>query len=688
MYFGKPNNETTNTSTTETTDKLTGSTNEIVVELSCDEHTKEVGCNAPSFINAVWGRTRLYKGHLAFTKQLSGKCQAPPNDEESDLIDLQMQGSQAGPFFVYNSSGYRDLHVFADPVTKNVVRLMLFPNGTNESVEVPKPIHIGLDEAAEHERRTMPGPAPGARKMIRMRITYLECEDGMSYLRDVQGFYLDENESTVSSSDSVPFNPSVPVIQEVYDKPTLDAEAKADAILEAEEIAAMEREEEKEEEVAFENTPLGQKEKVKEIERLRKQEELEAQAQLQELGQERVDNYIQNLETEELVQENAIADQQEVVQALEQEENLEIAIAEEDHHALVQEIMEANNDLKQEQEAVVQEYQQGLLELEMQATEVNQQMEADILAEEERRLQVLNELELRKLEEENALIQRLAEEEARHQARLSEIENNVQGLDVELENETVNENARYQESLTTLQFDIRDQEEAARMRAAEVEKRYQLALANLESIKQSRLEELANLSRLEYEEHERRKAELNMEQTEKEKQFEDAAIDQAEREQQMEAELAEKRENQIQELQAREAALENQLEANQAQIEDKKEEIEAEIDVLRQEFMEEKRKVEEQEAEVLAARAKLLALEQGEVVEIVEVDVLDRGQKTRGMIKRNGKGNENDKTCPSQSKEWGWTEYGMVAGVLLLVAWGYHKYKQSKNAMVVPGTEA
>jgi hypothetical protein len=189
-----------------------------MTESSCTEITRNVGCIPPNFISAVWGLSQDCKGGaLSFSGAIGSQCQEPSQLRKTTRPDVRLRGEDTGAFMISNTTGFNDVHVFADPVTNNVCRLMFFPNAKTN------PIQIGLPEDAKHHRRTQYTELPNVRRLFRMRATVLKCPDGSSYLRDLQCDYVDD-EGNFSSSDDIGYteepldNDSTPIPDEFTTK--------------------------------------------------------------------------------------------------------------------------------------------------------------------------------------------------------------------------------------------------------------------------------------------------------------------------------------------------------------------------------------------------------------------------------------------------------------------------------------
>ena len=176
--------------------------------MDCHDVRKEPspGCEPPNFITSIWGRTEVVGGALTFTKQLSGKSERVASTHANGW----MQGKHAGPFFVHNPNGFKDVHAYADALTGHVCSLEFYPNrprDASKSDPDPPPVVIGVDAASHHHRRTKACvQPPGTRRAFRFRIIYQECrKDERSFLKDLQTDYVDD-EGNFSSSDGRPYD--------------------------------------------------------------------------------------------------------------------------------------------------------------------------------------------------------------------------------------------------------------------------------------------------------------------------------------------------------------------------------------------------------------------------------------------------------------------------------------------------
>src|SRR5439155_5169367 len=115
-------------------------------KMQCDEKTKAVGCHPNARVVAVWGRVQRCSSDesgLAFTADVGTKCEEFPPPESrrryNTARDIEFLTHPGGAWLISSPEGFHDVHVFADPVSKNVCRLMLWPN------TVTKPIQIGAE---------------------------------------------------------------------------------------------------------------------------------------------------------------------------------------------------------------------------------------------------------------------------------------------------------------------------------------------------------------------------------------------------------------------------------------------------------------------------------------------------------------------------------------------------------------
>jgi len=167
----------------------------------CEEKAKSIGCDASSRLVGIWGRIQKCsnESEVSFTGDIGGKCETGPNSQ-MESNEIKVMHHPGGAWLAYSPEGFYDVHVFADPVTNNVCRLMLFPN----NYPVTKTIQVGAPESHNHIRLTPYSDVPGIRYLIKMRTIFVQCPNGKSYLRDLQCDYVDSN-GEFSSSDGRPY---------------------------------------------------------------------------------------------------------------------------------------------------------------------------------------------------------------------------------------------------------------------------------------------------------------------------------------------------------------------------------------------------------------------------------------------------------------------------------------------------